>query len=82
MATPVYPFLDAGYFGYLGIPLLILWMEPHKQQFLLYLVICVLLAGIEGLAIGCLYWFLFGVVRIFVDAFDLNGLLRIRGDAV
>ena len=73
MTVAQYPFLI--------VPLMLMLFENERTIFFLYLLLCVGLAGLDGLVVGSLYWFMMGLVRVGMAILDARGLLEIRKGA-
>ena len=72
--TDFYPFLIA--------PVLLMLFENERITFFLYLIVCVTLAGWDGLATGLLFWFLAGLVRLGLHLLDARGLLKVKNEPI
>jgi len=64
------------YLPALIIPLTLLLFEKDKQQFLIFVLIGVVLAGGDGLIWSCSLWVLYALVNIAFDFFGVVGMMR------
>lgn len=58
------------------LALIILLVSPHRMLFLLFALLCVVVAGFDGVAVAVTYWLIFEIVAIPVDFFRLPELLH------
>ncbi len=56
-------------YGSLAVPLVFLAFAQDRQLYLLYMIICTVVAGWDGIAVGTIFWVLFSLLRFTVNLF-------------